>query len=65
MFKEDNDSSLVFMDILVVLANFIERSIEEDINNGVYAPANDTTLQDLKLFQSFLHRIFKNQPERL
>lgn len=65
MFKEDNDSSVVFMDILVVLANFIERSIEEDINNGVYAPGNDTTLQDLKLFQSFLHRIFKNQPETL
>ena len=33
---------------------------EEGISNDAYAPTHNTTLEDLKLFQSFLYRNFKN-----
>ena len=51
--------------------------LKNSSSEGVYAPTNDTTLEDLKLFQKFLFRNFKksenyekmlpvsNQPERL
>ena len=34
--------------------------VKAGVNNGGYAPKNGTTLVDLKLFQSFLCRNFKN-----
>lgn len=51
--------------------------LKNSSSEGVHAPTNDTTLEDLILFQSFLFRNFKkcenyekmlpvsNQPERL
>ena len=35
--------------------------IDEGINNGTYAPTTDSTLSDLKKFQDFLHRNFKDK----
>ena len=34
--------------------------IEGGINNGVYASTNDTTLEDVKLLESFLHKNFQD-----
>ena len=34
--------------------------IEEGISKGVYAPATDNMLKDLKTFRDFLYRNFKN-----
>ena len=34
--------------------------IKEGIKNGTYAETDDTTMKDLKRFQDFLHRKFKN-----
>ena len=38
----------------------METMIEEGIKNGTYAEAGDTIMQDLKRFQDFLRRNFKN-----
>ena len=46
--KGDEDSSVVIMDQPDYVSKFL-RMIEEGINNDVYTPANDTTLEDLKL----------------
>ena len=74
--KADKDSSVVMMNRKDYNEK-LENMIQEGINNGTYIETVDTTLQDLKQFQSFLYRNFKshkkykemipssNQPARL
>ena len=38
----------------------LETMVKEDIKNGIYKETTDTTLHDLKLFQDFLYRNFKD-----
>ena len=47
--------------------NKLEAMLNDGISKGIYAPTEDTTLRDLKLFQDFLHRNLKdnNEPEKL
>ena len=47
------------MDKLYYVSKF-HKMIKEDINNGVYAATKDIKLDDLKLFQKFFYRYFKN-----
>ena len=56
---EDQDWRLVIMDKLNYACKSC-RMIEEGINNGVYASTNDTALEDVKLFESFLHKNFQD-----
>ena len=37
----------------------LQRMIDEGIENGAYIVTEDKTLEDLKLFHSFLYRNFK------
>ena len=74
--KADKDSSVVMLN-RKDYDEKLENMIQDGINNGTYIETDDTTLQDLKLFQSFLYRNFKthkkykemipssNQPARL
>ena len=39
----------------------LEAMLNDGISKGIYAPTEDTTLRDLKLFQGFLHRNFKDK----
>ena len=39
----------------------LEAMLNDRISKGIYAPTEDTTLRDLKLFQGFLHRNFKDK----
>ena len=50
---------MVIMDKLDYVSKF-HQMIVEDINYGVATPTKDTTLKNLKLFQNFLYRNFKN-----
>ena len=38
----------------------LETMVNEGIKNGIYKETTDTTLHDLKLFQDFLYRNFKD-----
>ena len=74
--KADKDSSVVLMK-RVDYINKLEEMIQDGIRNGTYKQTDDTTLKDLKQFQSFLYRNFSshrdykkmtpssNQPARL
>ena len=42
----------------------LQNMIDEGITNGTYAPTADTTLNDLKKFQDFLRRNFKDKFDR-
>ena len=55
----DKDSSVVIMQREVYVEK-LEDMIKEGISNGKYTETEDTTLQDLKSFQSFLVRNFKS-----
>jgi len=74
--KGDKDSSVVIMNRSDYTEK-LESMIQDGIRNGTYQETIDTTLQDLKQFQSFLYRNFQthkkykemipssNQPARL
>ena len=47
------------MDKLYYVCKF-HKMIKEDINNGAYAATKDINLGDLKFFQNFFYRYFKN-----
>ena len=53
----DKDSSVVIMERKIYVEK-LEVLINEGIKNGKYAKAEDTTLQDLISFQTFLSRNF-------
>ena len=53
----DKESSVVIMDKSYPK---LEDMIEQGISKGIYVKMDDTTLQDLKRFQDFLHRNFYN-----
>ena len=38
----------------------LETIVNDDIKNGIYKETIDTSLYDLKLFQDFLYRNFKD-----
>ena len=42
----------------------LEAMLSDGINQGIYAPTEDTTLRDLKLFQDFLRRNFKDKCDK-
>ena len=54
----DKDSSVVVMNRADYLAK-MQQMLDTGIDDGIYTPANDTTLSDLKKFSSFLYRNFK------
>ena len=39
----------------------LEAMLNDGISRGIYVPTEDTTLRDLKLFQDFLRRNFKDK----
>ena len=41
--------------------NKLEAMLNDGISKGIYAPTEDTTLRELKLFQDFLHRNFNDK----
>ena len=41
--------------------NKLEAMLNDGISKGIYAHTEDTTLRDLKLFQDFLRRNFKDK----
>ena len=55
----DKDSSIVIMDRNDYIEK-LENMIEDGIRKGTYERTEDTTLLDLKHFQDFLYRNFKN-----
>ena len=57
--KGDKDSSIAIMDKSDYVSKF-HRLIEKGIDNSVYAPTNNTTLEDLKFLHNFLYRDFQN-----
>ena len=52
--KGDKDSSIVTMNKADYIKK-METMIEDGIKNRTYAESGDTTMQDLKQFQDFLH----------
>ena len=42
----------------------LEAMLNDGINKGIYVPTVDTTLRDLKLFQDFLRRNFKDKYDK-
>ena len=58
----DKDSSVVIMNKLDY-TNKINNMINEGILKGTYVETNDNTLKDLKSFQSFLYRHFRDHPK--
>ena len=54
----DKDTSTVIMNRADYVTK-VDRMIEAGVNEGKYAPADDTILSDLKKFHSFLYRNFK------
>ena len=39
----------------------LQQMIDEGIRNDIYTPTEDNTLNDLRKFQDFLRRIFKDK----
>ena len=56
----DKDSCLVIM-TREDFNNKLEAMLNDGISKGIYTPTEDTTLRDIKLFQNFLHRNFKDK----
>ena len=53
----DKDSSIV-----IVQKDYrLQQMIDEGIRNGIYTPTEDNTLNDLRKFQDFLRRNFKDK----
>ena len=44
--------------------NKLEAMLNDGISTGVYAPTEDKTLRDLKFFQDFLRRNFKDKYDK-
>ena len=55
----DKDSSVIIMDSKKYYEK-LETTVNDDIKNGIYKETIDTSLYDLKLFQDFLYRNFKD-----
>ena len=58
MLQGDKDSRIVIMNKIDCIKK-LETTIEEGNKNATIAQTEDTAVQDLKLFQEFLHRSFK------
>ena len=55
----DKDSCIVLMDKKDYVSK-IQNMIDDGIRKGVYSATSDNTLPELKQFQNFLYRNFKN-----
>ena len=57
IFQGDKDSSVVITDKIDYIQK-LENMIEDGINKGTYERTDDTTLQDLQIFQDFRTETF-------
>ena len=73
MLQNDNDKLTVALgdkhSCVVIMTrkdynNKLEEMLNDGISNGMYAPTENTTLKDLKLFQDFLRRNVKEKHDK-
>ena len=58
--SDDKDTSIVIMQ-KDDYNQKLQQMIDEGIRNGIYTPTEDNTLNDLRKFQDFLRRNFKDK----